>query len=167
MRINIIAVGKKMPDWVTVAYQEFSSRFPRDYKINLLEIAPAKRSLKHNLQQSQNAQTKNLHSLLEAEALQILKVIPDKSKTIALDIQGELWSTEELARNLRKISDEGFAINFLIGGPDGLSESCLMQAKYRVSVSRLTFPHPLMRVILIEQLYRAQSILNHHPYHRG
>jgi 23S rRNA (pseudouridine1915-N3)-methyltransferase len=155
MRINIIAVGKKMPEWVVTAYEEFAVRFPRDYKIKLLEISPAKRSSSKNVQQ-----------LLEEEALQILKAVPAKSQTIALEVKGELWSTEQLAKNLSLISTEGFAINFLIGGPDGLSESCLIKSRHRLSISRLTFPHALVRVILIEQLYRAQSILSHHPYHR-
>lgn len=156
MRINIIAVGKKMPEWVTVAYEDFAGRFPRDYKINLIEISPAKRS-----------HSKNVQQLLEEEALQILKAIPAKSKTIALDVKGEFWTTEQFAQHLRQTSDEGYTITFLIGGPDGLADTCLKQAAVRLSLSKLTFPHPLVRVILIEQLYRAQSILTNHPYHRG
>ncbi len=156
MRINIIAVGKKMPEWVTNAYQEFLDRFPRDYKLNLIEISPAKRS-----------HSKKISQLLEEEGLQITKTIPAKSKTIALDVKGELWTTEQFAQNLRSIADEGLLINFLIGGPDGLSETCLKEAHIKLSLSRFTFPHPLVRVILIEQLYRAHSILSHHPYHRA
>lgn len=156
MRINIIAVGKKMPEWVVSAYQEFAKRFPRDYKINLIEISPANRS-----------PAKSVKQLLEEEALQIIKAIPEKSKTIALDVQGELFSSEQLAKRLSDISMSGNAINFIIGGSDGLSETCLKQASLRLSLSKFTFPHPLVRVILIEQLYRIQSILNNHPYHRA
>jgi 23S rRNA (pseudouridine1915-N3)-methyltransferase len=159
MRINIIAVGSKMPEWVNVAYQEFAKRFPREYKIKLIEIPQAKRSTLKNVQQLQ-----------EEEGLQIIKTvksISQKSKTIALDVQGDSWTTEHFAKKLSMITEEGFAINFLIGGPDGLSETCLQMASYKLSLSRFTFPHPLVRVILIEQLYRIQSMLNNHPYHRG
>lgn len=149
-----------MPKWVETAIQEFLSRFPREYQIKLLEISPAKRS-------NSAGSPKNVKQWQEEEALQILKAIPPKSVTIALDVKGDLWFTEQLATELRGFSDEGQIINFLIGGPDGLSEACLKQAKYKLSISRFTFPHALVRVILIEQLYRVYSILSNHPYHRA
>lgn len=149
-----------MPKWVEAAIQEFLPRFPREYQIKLIEIPPAKRS-------SNAGSAKNINHWIEEEGEQILKAIPAKSLTIALDVKGDLWSTEQLAKELRGFSDEGQIINFLIGGPDGLSEACLKQAKYKLSISRFTFPHALVRVILLEQLYRVYSILSNHPYHRA
>lgn len=162
MKINIIAVGKKMPKWVELAIHEFLTRFPREYQIKIIEIAPTKRS-----NSSGGSSARNITLWREEEAVQILKAIPAKSTSIALEVKGELWSTEQLAKELRSIADEGQIINFLIGGPDGLSEDCLKRAKYKLSISRFTFPHALVRVILMEQLYRVYSILTNHPYHRA
>jgi 23S rRNA (pseudouridine1915-N3)-methyltransferase len=154
MRIQIIAVGKKMPEWVISAYQEFSKRLPRDFKVLLTEISPAKR----------NVSRKSADQLCEEEWQQIQAALLPNAYTIALDFQGELWSTSQLAKKLEQCSAQGLNINFLIGGPDGLSKSCLDQSQARLSLSKMVFPHPLVRVILIEQLYRAYCLLHNLPY---
>lgn len=156
MRLQIIAVGKKMPEWVEVAYQEYLKRFPRDFKITLIEISPANRT----------GTQKNVDQLKDREGQEILKYIEANSLTIALEVGGQPWSSEEFATKLVNFTDGGQKVNFLIGGPDGLSSSCLRRAQYQFSLSSLTFPHALVRVLLIEQLYRAFTILRHHPYHR-
>jgi 23S rRNA (pseudouridine1915-N3)-methyltransferase len=156
MRIHIIAIGKKMPGWVNTAYQEYSKRFPNDFKVNLTEIPPAKRSTARS----------DIHRIVEEEGNQILKCISAQTKVIALDVIGERWSTEQLANQLTQWETDTSQLSFVIGGPDGLSQSCLNRAHHRWSLSPLTFPHPLVRVILIEQLYRAISFMRHHPYHR-
>lgn len=156
MRLQIIAVGNKMPDWVQAAYQEYVKRFSREFKITLTEISPAKRT---------GAQ-KNPQQLKEIEGQQILKYIEPNTITLALEVEGQFWTSEQLAAKLEYFAGESQSINFLIGGSDGLSAACLKQAQYRWSLSPLTFPHTLARVVLIEQLYRAFTILRHHPYHR-
>ncbi len=139
--LHIIAVGTKMPAWVTDAYQEYAKRFTRDFPLSLTEIPLGKTN-------------------------KIIDYLTPKSRTIALDIKGEAWDTEKLAKQLDHSQNICAVLNFLIGGPDGLNKECLAAAHHRWSLSPLTFPHPLVRIILVEQLYRAMSILNHHPYHR-
>lgn len=156
MRIQIIAVGKKMPSWVTAGYEEYSKRLPNEFKITLTEISPAKRS----------STRPDIARIVEEEGIQILKYLPSHTKIIALDVIGERWSTEQLANQLSRWEADTPQLSFIIGGADGLSHTCLNQAHHRWSLSPLTFPHPLVRIILIEQLYRAVSFMRNHPYHR-
>lgn len=143
-----------MPGWITEGYQEFEKRLPRDFKIQLIEIDPAKR----------NVSRKSLKVLLEEEGVLIQQALLPNAYTIALDIEGELWNTQQFASKLQHCSTQGLNINFIIGGPDGLSSACLNQAQARLSLSRMIFPHPLVRVILMEQLYRAYCLLKNLPY---
>jgi 23S rRNA (pseudouridine1915-N3)-methyltransferase len=142
VKINIIAVGDKMPVWIKTGYEEYAKRFPQECNLNLIAISPRKP---------------------EAE---ILKKIPPRSDIIALDEHGELWDTLTLANHIKQWQMASKDIALLIGGADGFSEKILKKADKQWSLSPLTFPHMLVRVMVAEQLYRALSILSGHPYHR-
>ncbi len=144
-----------MPLWVEAGFTEYVKRMPIDYKIQLIEIAATKRL------------SKNVVNILQSEGEQMLAAIPKSSCVIALDVLGEQWDTQQLATTLNKWHDEDQDISLLIGGPEGLAPSCLAQAQRKWSLSKLTFPHTLVRVMLAEQLYRAYSIISNHPYHRN
>lgn len=156
MKINLVAVGTKMPAWVTQAYEEYSRRLPRECQLQLVEIAPAKRG-----KSAQPEQWK------KEEATRILSAIPDSHHVIALEVDGKSWCTEELAGQMQSWLSDGRDISLIVGGPDGLDLSCLQRADQKWSLSPLTLPHPLVRIVLAEQLYRAWSILQNHPYHRA
>ena len=155
MRLTIVTVGGKMPAWVQEGVEEYSRRLPREFKLNWCEIPLAKRG-----------KDANAAHLREREGEQILKAIPAGDRVLALDVRGRSWSTRQLAEQLRAWQMSGANYSLLIGGPDGLSEACLARAERRWSLSDLTLPHPLVRVILAEQLYRAWTITVNHPYHR-
>jgi len=156
MNINLIAIGNKMPHWVNEGYQEFSKRLPNEFKLNLVEILALKRT-----------KNTNINQIIEQEGKALLAAVPKNNRIIVLDIEGKSWSTEKLAENLQQWREESRDISLLIGGPEGLSDECLKKAEIKWSLSDLTFPHPLVRVIVAEQLYRAWTILTNHPYHRG
>ena len=156
MRITVIAVGNRMPGWVEEGVQEYSRRLPREWKLQWREIPLAKRG-------ADAAGPR----LAQREGENILKAIPKGDRVIALDVGGKRLSTEQLADQLRywQMSADNYSV--LIGGPDGLSDACLQRASGRWSLSDLTLPHPLVRVLLAEQLYRAWTITANHPYHRS
>ncbi len=156
MRLNIIAVGNKMPTWVTTAFKEFEKRFFSEFPLTLIEIPANKR-----------VRSSTVLRLKEEEGQKILASLAPRTMTIALDERGTLMDTQALAKQIERFQSKVAALNFVIGGPDGLSEQCLSKADMRWSLSPLTLPHPLVRIILIEQLYRAISILKNHPYHRA
>lgn len=156
MRIRLICVGTKMPAWVTSGFQEYAKRLPSDMRLELLEIPPGHRGKGADVKRA-----------IEKESKQILSALGKDERVVALDVQGRNWSTEQLAESLRGWQMGGQNVALLIGGPDGLSAECLALAQQRWSLSNLTFPHPLVRVILAEQIYRAWSLLNNHPYHRA
>jgi 23S rRNA (pseudouridine1915-N3)-methyltransferase len=155
MRISIIAVGTKMPAWVNEGIDEYGKRLPRELKVQWREIALARRTKDANVQQ-----------LCAAEGAQILKAIPAGDKVIALDVRGKRIATEQLAEQLKAWQMSGDNYSILIGGPDGFSPECVARADVRWSLSDLTLPHSLVRVVLAEQLYRAWTITVNHPYHR-
>ncbi len=156
MKLNLLAVGTKMPSWVTDGYQEYAKRLPRDCSLHLHEIAPAKRG-------------KSGSSLqwMREEGERILATIPADHHVVVLDVKGKTWSTEQLAGQLQGWQLDGRDVSFIVGGPDGLSDDCLKRANQKWSLSALTFPHPLVRIIMAEQLYRAWTVLQNHPYHRA
>ena len=156
MRIHLLAVGTRLPAWVNTAYQEYANRMPHECRLQLTEIAAAKR-------------TKNsvVERLLADECERILAAIPNNIICIALAINGRSWSTEQLSQRLSNWLSDGRDLVFIIGGPDGLAEPVLKKADLHWSLSALTFPHPLVRVMVAEQLYRAWSLLKNHPYHRA
>lgn len=144
-----------MPDWVQAGYNEYAKRLPRDCSLELKEIPLAQRGKNTDIARA-----------IEKESESMLGAIPVQERVIALDVQGKPQSTESLAEHLRDWHMQGGNTSFLIGGPDGLSAGCLQRASQRWSLSGLTLPHPLVRIVLAEQLYRAWTLLNHHPYHR-
>ncbi len=156
MRLNIISVGTKMPKWTEMAFSEYAKRFSREFPLTLTEIPMPKRS-----------RSDTIDRYITEEGVAMLAAIPEKSVTIALDERGKLWNTQELSKKVEHFQNNTSQINFLIGGPDGLSKTCLEKAEVQWSLSPLTLPHPLVRILLVEQLYRAISILNNHPYHRA
>ena len=155
MRIRLIAVGSRVPDWVQTGYQEYARRMPRDMPLELVELPLAKRYKNYNAVQCVN---------LEGDS--ILKSLSARDCVIALEVGGRAWSTEVLAGQLAGWRQQGDDIALLVGGPDGLSDACRARASQHWSLSSLTLPHPLVRVILAEQIYRAWTILQGHPYHR-
>ena len=155
MQLTVVAVGTRMPDWVQAGYSEYAKRMPRECALELREIQPGARG--------KNA---DIARAIEREGEAILASIPPQERVIALDVRGKPQTTESLADNLRQWQMAGGNTSLLIGGPDGLSAECLQRANQRWSLSGLTLPHPLVRIVLAEQLYRAWSLLNHHPYHR-
>jgi 23S rRNA (pseudouridine1915-N3)-methyltransferase len=155
MRISVVAVGTKMPSWVKEAVEEYSRRLPRELKLQWREIPLARRVRDSKPEQ-----------LREREGEQMLKAIAASDQVIALDVHGERISTAQLARQVETWQMSGTNYTLLVGGPDGLSPGCLQRASARWSLSDLTLPHPLVRVLLAEQLYRAWTITVNHPYHR-
>ena len=156
MHLSVAAVGQRMPGWVEEAWTEYTRRIPSNLGLSLAEIPLAKRA--------RNADTARL-KITESEAL--YKAIPDRARVIALDVKGQTWSTEKLAANLQQWMTDGRDVGFMIGGPDGISKDILQKAERRWSLGPLTLPHPLVRVVLAEQLYRAWTITQNHPYHRA
>lgn len=155
MRLNIVAIGQSMPSWVTSGWTEYSKRFPRGFSMNLREVPAIKRS--------RNA---DIDSIRQREGEALLAVVPPSSYLVALDELGNQWSTFELSAHMTEWMQTSRDVTFLIGGPDGLSTACRDRAKTCWSLSKLTLPHPLVRVVLAEQLYRAWTITQNHPYHR-
>ena len=156
MHIHIIAVGQKMPAWVYAACDEFIKRMPREIDLKVREIPMVKRG-----------KNPDIERIKRDECQAILDAMPGDADLIALDVTGRSLSTEALSKELDGWMREGRDICIAIGGPDGFSNDFLQQAKKKLSLSELTFPHPLVRIIIVEQLYRAWSILNNHPYHRA
>lgn len=156
MNIHLLSVGNKMPHWVNEGYQEYAKRLPAECRLNLIEIAPGHRGKSADLKRT-----------LRDEGERMLKAIPKGCRVIALDIPGRAWSTAQLAEHLGEWMECGSDIALLVGGPEGLADICLERADSRWSLSPLTLPHPLVRVLLSEQIYRAWSLLRNHPYHRA
>jgi 23S rRNA (pseudouridine1915-N3)-methyltransferase len=155
MQIYLIAVGKNLPQWIEQGFSEYAKRLPANFKLNLIEISAQKRSKNSNVAQ-----------ILAQESSRILEAIPAKSLIVALDERGTILSTPKLAMKLQNWQENFQSISLLIGGPDGLSKTCLDRASFQWSLSELTLPHHLVRIVVAEQLYRAWSILQNHPYHR-
>ena len=155
MKIYMLAIGKRMPDWVKEGFETYAQRFPHEISFELKELELIKRHKKGPVPQ-----------IIQQEGQALISAIPPRSIVIALDEHGEQWSTMTLAQQLKTWKDESQTISLLIGGPDGLSKECLSLASKSWSLSKLTFPHPMVRVIVAEQLYRAWTILTRHPYHR-
>ncbi|WP_020560878.1 23S rRNA (pseudouridine(1915)-N(3))-methyltransferase RlmH [Thiofilum flexile] len=156
MRVHLLTIGSKMPAWVSTATDEYLSRMPSHCRVVLQEISAEKRT-----------KTADLKKIRELEGDKLLAAIPAGSLVIALDVLGKAWSTEQLAGQLNNWMVGGRDVALLVGGPEGLSSACIERAELRWSLSPLTFPHPLVRVIVAEQLFRAWSILSNHPYHRA
>lgn len=154
-RVRIIAVGSRMPKWVREPFDDYITRLGSGLKISLTEIEPGART----------AATSPAKAI-ETEGQRILAALRTSEYVVALDERGTEMTTRELASWLATRLRDGSDVAFLIGGPDGFAAEVLQRADFKWSLSRLTFPHALVRVLLAEQLYRAHAVLSNHPYHR-
>ena len=152
----MIAVGTRMPAWVEAGISEYRKRLPPEIQFDIREIALGRRG--------KNA---DIARAMAEEGEAMLAAIAPRDHVIALDVRGKSLSTEQLAAKLALWQMEGDDVSLLVGGPDGLASSCLERASERWSLSALTLPHPLVRVLFAEQIYRAWSINHNHPYHRS
>jgi 23S rRNA (pseudouridine1915-N3)-methyltransferase len=153
-----------MPDWVESGYLEYARRLPPECALSLTEIDPLHRGKAGGKSGPGSAAAELARN---DEALRIERAIPKGAATVALDGRGQAWSTEDLSAQLAAWMADGRDRVLLVGGPDGLADSLIRRADCSWSLSRLTFPHPLVRVIVAEQIYRAWTLLKGHPYHRG
>ena len=154
-RVRIVAVGSRMPKWVQEPYDDYVTRLSAGLKVTLTEIEPGAR-----------AAGRPPAKAIEAEGQRILAALRPGEYVVALDERGKEMTTRELATWLAARLQDGSDLAFLIGGPDGFAPDVLQRSDFRWSLSRLTFPHALVRVVLAEQLYRAHGVLTNHPYHR-
>ena len=145
-----------MPGWVEAGYAEYAKRLPGQCALHLVEIDAGYRGKGASLEQAR-----------WDEGERLLKALPKGALAVALDERGEAWNTQRLAAELAGWLAAGRDPALMVGGPEGLAPECLQRAERRWSLSALTFPHPLVRVILAEQLYRAWSLVKGHPYHRA
>ena len=155
MKFYIVAVGNKMPTWVDSGFNEYAKRMPNEMSIKLINIKPEKRGV-----------GKNTEQILIAESTRIKAALPSGCRIVVLDENGKQWSTARLADNITGWMNDGADTAFIIGGSDGLDQGIKKLANNIMALSAMTLPHGLVRVVLAEQLYRAISIIKHHPYHR-
>ena len=155
MKFSVVCVGNKMPAWVSQGYDEYEKRLPKELRPKLIELPLATRS-----------KSTSVEKIKEQEGRQICATLSKTARVIVLDVLGKPLSTELLAKKLEQWQMQGDDINIVIGGPDGLSQECKARAQEKWSLSGCTLPHPLVRVVLIEQLYRAWTITQNHPYHK-
>jgi 23S rRNA (pseudouridine1915-N3)-methyltransferase len=154
VKLRIVALGHRMPAWVAAGYAEYAKRLPRECEVELVELKPAARDT-----------GKASAQLLAAEAVRIRAACANCT-VVALDERGVAWTTRQLAQRLQGWRDSAQDVAFVIGSADGLDEAVKCEASAVFALSALTLPHGLARVILVEQLYRATSVLSGHPYHR-
>lgn len=155
MRLLIVAVGQRIPDWAQAAWNDYAKRFPPELKI---ELKPVKTETRTG--------GKTTEQLMQAERRRIEETIPKGARIVVLDERGLRLSTMALADKLKTWQQSGDDLALVIGGPDGLDPLFREEAKEQIRLSDLTLPHVLVRVLLVEQLYRAWSINANHPYHR-
>lgn len=155
MKITLLAVGTRMPRWVDEAFDDYAKRFGRDVSIELKEIKPEKRSSSVNAEKG-----------IAAEHARLAAALPPRVLLVVLDERGKALTSHQLAHTMKNWLSEGRDIAIVIGGADGLSAELKQRADLLLQLSAMTLPHEMVRVMLVEQLYRALSILNNHPYHR-
>jgi 23S rRNA (pseudouridine1915-N3)-methyltransferase len=157
MNLRLIAAGTRMPEWVEQGYHDYAKRFANDYKLDLVEIALGSRN------------SGDIKRAVEKEGERMLASIASMGNpyVVALQVGGKSLSTEQLAQFLQTRARDGRDIAFCIGGPDGIAPEVDAKADLRWSLSSLTLPHALVRVIVAEALYRAVSVIKQHPYHRA
>lgn len=156
MKLYIIAVGNRMPKWVETAWEDYAKRMPTDCAIELKEIKPEPRT-----------SGKTPEQMMQAEAKRIRAAIPEQAIRVILDEHGKDITTMGLAKHMEQWKCSGKDIAIVIGGPDGLASEIKNSGEIKLRLSSLTLPHPMVRVLLVEQLYRAWSITVNHPYHRA
>jgi 23S rRNA (pseudouridine1915-N3)-methyltransferase len=155
MKIRLIAAGTRMPGWVDAGFADYAKRMPRECRLDLIEIAL-----------SRQRRSGDVARAVREEGERMLASTERSAHLVALDVRGRMLDTPQLANQLKGWMQDGRNVELLIGGPDGLAPACLENAAMRWSLSPLTLPHGLVRVVVAEQLYRAISILKGHPYHR-
>lgn len=155
MKVRLIAVGTRLPKWVEQGVADFQVRLPREWRFELVEVPVAPRG-----------DHPDIARLKQAEGERQLRAVPAGAEVIAFDERGEALSTADWAQAVAGWQRHGRDVALLIGGPDGLAPECLARAQRRWSLSKLTLPHALVRVLVLEQLYRAWSVTQGHPYHR-
>ena len=156
MKIILLAVGTKMPSWVTEAFTDYQKRFPPEMKLVLEEIPPVKRKGKNSDNKAK-----------EQEAKLILEALPKKAYIVALDERGKQYTSLEMGDKVGKWQNLGMDVVLIVGGPNGLTDEVRNKANELWSLSKLTLPHPLVRVFLAETIYRGYSIFANLPYHRA
>lgn len=154
MKLRVLSVGHKMPEWVQTACKEYIKRMPRELAIDIIDIKPEKRAAGNN---NENIQANEAKRILDAAGDNFLVVCCES---------GEQLTTVALAKHVRDWQNNGKNVSFIIGGADGLHTSIEQKANFNLGLSQLTLPHAFVRVLLCEQLYRAHSINSNHPYHR-
>lgn len=155
LKITLVTIGNKMPAWVDQAVNEYSKRLQDGISINIIEIPLMRRG-----------KSSDITRIMEKEMTMMRAAIPNNARLIALDVTGESFTSERLAEKIARLQQVASHLCFLIGGPEGLSSELITQSDERWSLSMLTLPHTLVRVTLLEALYRAWSILQNHPYHK-
>lgn len=155
MKIRLIAVGTKMPAWVTTGFQDYAKRLPHECSLELIEITAGKRG--------KNA---DIARILQQEAEATRAAIGKSDRVVALEVKGKAHSTASLAKRLEHWQMDGRDVSLLVGGPEGIAPELSASADELWSLSPLTLPHPLVRILVAESLYRAWSLSNNHPYHR-
>ena len=154
MIVRVVALGHRMPAWIAAGWNEYARRLPQDLTLELVELKPEPRDRGRPVAQ-----------LLAGEALRIAAACKG-ARVVALDERGAAWTTRTLAERLGRWRDDGETVAFVIGSADGLDDGVRRRAAAVVSLSGMTLPHGLVRVLLAEQIYRAASLLAGHPYHR-
>lgn len=144
-----------MPDWVDSGYQEYARRFCTDMPLQLVEIPAGKRGKNADIQR-----------ILHKEGEQMLAAVGKGNHIVTLEVTGKPWDTPQLAKQMQRWQMDGRDVSLLVGGPEGLAPQCIAASSQKWSLSALTLPHPLVRILLAESLYRAWSLNNNHPYHR-
>nr|WP_298248871.1 23S rRNA (pseudouridine(1915)-N(3))-methyltransferase RlmH [uncultured Halomonas sp.] len=155
MKVRLLAVGTRMPAWVTAGVEEYRKRLPRDFALEIEEIAPGQRGKNADLARAMASEAERIRARLRGD-----------EHVVALEVGGKAWSTERLAEQAENWRLAGRDVVLLVGGPEGLAPELSAAADQRWSLSPLTLPHPLVRILLAEQLYRAWTLMVGHPYHR-
>lgn len=155
MRIRLIAVGSKMPGWVEEGWREYVKRLPPEIQLELVEIPLVTRRKNADVQR-----------LIQQEGEAMLAKVQPGERIVTLEVTGKAWSSEQLADSLKRWQLDARTVNLMIGGPEGLAPQVQARSEQQWSLSPLTLPHPLVRIVVGEQLYRACTILSGHPYHK-
>lgn len=155
MKLRLVAVGTRMPAWVTAGFEDYAARLPRELKLELVELPLAQRGKNADLERAKHS-----------EGEKLLERSRDLHRVV-LDERGASWTSTELAARLKDWMQQGRDVALLVGGPDGHSAEVQNQAAERWSLSKLTLPHALVRILIAEQIYRAWSLTANHPYHRA
>jgi 23S rRNA (pseudouridine1915-N3)-methyltransferase len=155
LKIRLIAVGSKMPGWVEEGWHEYARRLPAELPLELVEIPLTTRS--------KNA---DVTRMIRQEGEAMLAKVQPGERIVTLEVQGRAWSTEQLATELERWRLEARNVNLMVGGPEGLAPEVCARSEQRWSLSALTLPHPLVRILVGEQIYRAWTVLSGHPYHK-